>query len=146
MNSLEKSKRGETWVETVFVPVLQLLLVVVLLFLVMYRINAVTSQKAFDETYQARDLAMLIDTLFLSPGEVYLEYDHYQPGSRITLSNGGVSVSSMSIPLLSQQPQASFVPVRDVPLEQGTVAEPFRIEKTNRIAFVAGRTVFQKQL
>lgn len=135
-----KSKRGQSWAENVFVPVLQLLAVVMLLFLVMYRINAVTSRVSFDETYQARDIALLIDTLSLSPGEVYLNYDLYQPGNTILLEEGTVKAATTKQLAAAQAPTAYYVASAAVPVQKTALDGPFRIEKTTMIQFISDNT------
>lgn len=146
MASLWGSRRGQSWVETVFTPLLHLILVAAILFLAMYRINVVTSSKSFDETYQARDIALLIDTVLTSPGEVYFDYTKYQPESAITVHENSVGVSSASQLATYQPHTAFFVPHPHLNVEQKIVNEPFHLEKTDAVRLVAGRAVVKQPI
>ncbi len=86
---LRLNKRGfeRLWIWTYY-----LVLFSVLVLVLMFNAQSIVSNKYFQQSYESKDIALLIDTMYISPGHITADYGA-QEGFRYIIGKGKVTVS-----------------------------------------------------
>lgn len=69
----KREKRAEMMWDVLY-PIIQYILVAIVFFLVFHKIGSVVSGDDLEQNYIARDTALMINTLYASPGQVIYDY------------------------------------------------------------------------
>ena len=86
---LRINKKGfeRLWIWTYY-----LVLFSVLVLVLMFNAQSIVTNKYFQQSYESKDLALLIDAAYMSPGKIVVEYSA-QEGFRYVIGKGEVTVS-----------------------------------------------------
>ncbi|MBI4453244.1 hypothetical protein HY636_01230 [Candidatus Woesearchaeota archaeon] len=84
------SNRGMS--HDLFFNIFELVLASIILLALLYFINDISEQTIFEKNFMARDLALLINTIYAAPGEVKYNYNENMEGFIFDFSDSKVEI------------------------------------------------------